>query len=323
MPNNLFKTPVSFHIFNRPHSTRSVFKQIKSIMPSKLFITADGPRDDVITDQENCSEARSIVNEIDWECEIFTNFSKTNRGSYVSTSKGISWVFEHVERAIILEDDCIPHHSFFKFCEELLDYYENDKRIALISGTNFLFNKYKPKQSYYFSRYTHLWGWATWKRTWEEIDFSMSNWPEFRDMKGLELSFKKQHELHYWQQIMQQMYEGVKGPHWDYLLLLSLFMNNSLTIRPSVNLINNSGYGVDSTHFAKKSAFHDVKTININFPLNHPLFICKDIKADEITELLEFSGGLNTFLAQKIKNYIPQNVLSLLKIIRRQYRNEN
>lgn len=160
MSNNLFPVPISFHIFNRPETTLKVFEKIRNIKPSKLFITADGPRKNVEGDNEKCREVRSIVDEIDWECEVFTNFSESNKGSYKSTLEGITWVFEHVALAIILEDDCIPHQSFFRFCHELLYFYENDERIALISGNNFLFGKhkmpnYKKKNGHFVAIFTN------------------------------------------------------------------------------------------------------------------------------------------------------------------------
>jgi hypothetical protein len=321
MDNKSFPVSISFHIFNRPKVTRKVFEQIRDVRPFKLFITADGPRESVRTDNKKCEDARSIIDSIDWECEVYTNFSDTNKGSYRSTSEGITWVFEHVERAIILEDDCVPHPSFFRFCHELLERYEHDERIALISGTNFMFGTHEVEGSYFFSRYTHMWGWATWKRTWDQVDFSMANWEEFRDAGGLKLLFRKRHEVLYWHEIMQQMYDGEKGPHWDYLLLLSMFMNNSLAIRPKVNLIYNDGYGEGATNFDARSIIHEVDTEGIEFPLKHPRFICRDLIAEEITEKYEFSGGLKVFLTYRIANRVfvilPELLVVFLKRIRR------
>ena len=312
MTDNIFPIPLSFHIYNRPGTTLRVFEQIKNLKPRTLFITADGPIKSVGRDNDKCQEVRLIVDEIDWECEVFKNYSDFNKGSYKSTSEGISWVFQHVDRAIILEDDCIPHPSFFKFCHDLLDYYENDERIALISGNNFLFGKCQQRYSYYFSRYTHMWGWATWKRTWEQVDFKMKNWPEFRDRNGLEVIFRKKYEIMYWTQIMQNMYIGL-GYHWDYLLLLSMFMNNQLAIRPGINLICNTGYGKGATHFQNKHKIHDVKASKICFPLIHPPFICKDIIADEHVDKYEFSGGYKQYIFNMIIKLVPQIGINCLK----------
>lgn len=309
MKEGLFDLPVSLHVFNRPETTSHLFDIIKKIRPKQLFITADGPRENKPDDIVNCHLTRSIVTNINWECKLHTNFSKINKGSYKSTSEGITWVFNHVEKALFLEDDCIPHISFFKFCENLLEYYENDSRIALISGTDF--TNLNTTHSYYFSRYTHLWGWAAWKRTWDKVDFSMSDWPSFRDNECLKALFKSRHEEIYWKRIMQDMYEKKIGPHWDYLLLLSMFMNNTLAIRPTQNLISNTGYGDNSTHFIYKTRMHENHTYNMKLPLSHPRCVCRNYRAEYLSDLIEFSGGNVGFIKSEIKKIILQLVLKL------------
>ena len=125
----MFLTPISLHVFNRPETTKKLFNEIKRIRPQKLFITADGPRDGKPNDLKKCKEVREIFNEIDWDCELHTNFSEINKGAFKSTSEGISWVFKYVDRVIILEDDCLPSKSFFWFCQELLEKYRDDEAI--------------------------------------------------------------------------------------------------------------------------------------------------------------------------------------------------
>lgn len=320
MKNELFTVPISFHIFNRPETTRKVFKEIKRIKPCQLFITADGPRKHVVSDDDNCKKTRAIIDEIDWECEVFTNFSSVNKGSYQSTSEGITWVFKHVTKAIILEDDCVPHPSFFQFCHQLLNYYENDERIALISGNNFQLAGNKTPYSYYFSRYTHIWGWATWKRTWDKVDLTMQYWPEFRDMKGLNAIFSRKHEQQHWYQLYQAMYEGKKGPHWDYQLSLSTYMNNSLTVLPNTNLISNIGFGEDAANCKKQSDFHSLTTQAMNFPLHHPPFINRYVDADDFTERNIFSRSIIYFFTTKLINYLPSYLRQILRKIRYFYK---
>lgn len=316
MRNILFPVPISFHIFNRPETTRRVFQEIKAIRPSQLFITADGPREGVKGDDERCREVRSIVDKIDWECEVFKNFSEVNKGSYRSTSEGITWVFQSVDRAIILEDDCIPHPSFFRFCSELLDYYKYDLRVALITGNCWLENQLSFQYSYYFSRYTNMWGWATWKNRWQQIDCSMSNWPEFRAMDGLKSVFRKKYELDYWNELMQDLYEGKKGPHWDYLLMLTMFMNNSLAIKPAVNLIKNVGYGSDSTHFLNKNKkVQDNPLENLKFPLKHPPCIHNYMSIDEYTHAMVL-GGYPVYIKKRIKRKLPSFLIYIYKKLR-------
>ena len=315
--NSQLQVPVSLHIFNRPDSTRKVFEQIRKARPARLFVTADGPRSDRPDDVEKCAQTRSIIDDVDWDCDLTLYFSDTNNGSFKSTSGGITRVFENVDRAIILEDDCIPHETFFRFCSELLDYYEHDERVALIAGNNFLASEDYTEYSYYFSRYTHMWGWATWKRTWDQIDFSMDHWPSFRNMDGLKTCFKRKHEIAYWDAIMQGMYEGRTGPHWDYLLMLSMYMNNTLAVKPAVNLITNTGFGDDATHMPHKTRMHDLEHSEMQFPLRHPPFVCRHPLADDHVESHLFSMGLGEHLQKKIAGLLPAHIFSLLQRTKR------
>ena len=310
MPNTAFSTPISYHIFNRPEITKKSFAVIKQIKPSILFITADGPRENVKQDIKLCQETRKIVENIDWNCKVYRNYSETNKGSFLSTSNGITWVFSQVERAIILEDDCIPEVSFFQFCQELLEYYKNDQRVSIISGNNFKSNTHFFKNSYSFSRYTYIWGWATWRRTWETVDFSMSNWIEFKNKKGLEGILTKKREQKYWMKIFDKMYYSNKK-HWDYLLLLTSFMNHTLSIMPDSHLVKNIGYGETSTNVKKESTLQKIETSDILFPLEHPKFIRREKIVDDYVEKVHFSKTFYTHFYELITSKIKRTFKSL------------
>jgi hypothetical protein len=312
MDKYLFDVPISLHIFNRPNTTNQVFEVIRKIKPKQLFITADGPREGKPNDTKDCMATRSIINKIDWECEIYKNYSDVNKGSFRSTSEGITWVFKHVDKAIILEDDCVPHDSFFEYCDDLLKYYEHDTRIALISGNNFQLEENKTKDSYYFSRYTHIWGWATWRRTWEQVDFSMKDWPEYNKINGLKSSFSNKNEIRFWKDMFQDMYDKKRKLHWDFLLSLSTYMNNTLTVIPNVNLVSNIGYGPDASNCLEKSIFHSLKTKKMLFPLQHPRFVSRFIIADDFTEEKMFSG-FRVIWKEILKKVLPESILKILR----------
>ena len=150
-------TPVVFIIFNRPDTTAKVFEAIRQAKPPKLLVIADGARIDKPGEAEKCAAARAIINQVDWQCEVLTNYSNVNLGCRKRVSSGLDWVFEQVEEAIVLEDDCLPHPSFFQYCQELLEKYRDDERIMMISGDNFQFGNETTEYSYYFSRYGHCW----------------------------------------------------------------------------------------------------------------------------------------------------------------------
>ena len=184
------ETAVLFLIFNRPENTDKVFKKIKNVKPKKLYIAADGPRENNINDKVNCLKAREVINKIDWNGEVKTLFRDKNLGCKLAVSSAIDWFFENEEMGIILEDDCLPDPSFFYFCQELLQKYKDDKRVMMISGFNYLLNSLEIRESYFFSNYYPIWGWATWRRAWKLYDNEMKNWDYFKENNNLVWIYK-------------------------------------------------------------------------------------------------------------------------------------
>lgn len=174
-------------IFNRPDLTKISFEKIREYKPNLLYIAADGPRKDHKNEKELCDQARNIIEKIDWKCELKTLFREKNLGCKLAVSSAISWFFEHEEQGIILEDDVLVEFSFFTLCEELLEKYKNEEKISMISADNFSFGKCKTQGSYHFSYYSHVWGWATWRRAWKDYDVDLKNFLTkkdfFKDLK--------------------------------------------------------------------------------------------------------------------------------------------
>ena len=166
-------TPVLLVGFTRFETAQKVFDEIRKAKPRQFFLAVDGPREGRPDDVERCNKTKQIAAQVDWECEVYTLFQEKNLGCGVGTTRAIDWMFEHVEEGIIFDDDCVPDQSFFRFCQELLQYYKHDARVMHISGDNFQMGKKRGDASYYFSRYTHNWGWATWRRAWKHNDFKM------------------------------------------------------------------------------------------------------------------------------------------------------
>ncbi|MCA2716825.1 MULTISPECIES: glycosyltransferase family 2 protein [Microcystis] len=275
-------TPVAFLIFNRPDTTARVFEAIRQAKPPKLLVVADGPRPDRADDIEKCNAARAIIDGIDWDCEVLTNYSDVNLGCKSRVSSGLDWVFEIVEEAIILEDDCLPHSTFFRFCQELLKLYRNDSRIMQICGSNFLNGKRKIGESYYFSKYGPTWGWASWQRAWKYYDVDMSLWKEVKNKQIYYDFCENKEEI----LIRINLYDKIVAGEidtWDYQWSFAKFINSGLSITPNVNLISNIGFREDATHtFNPNTKEANMSTSAIEFPLKHPLGIYRDRKADEI-----------------------------------------
>jgi hypothetical protein len=285
------ETPVAFIIFNRPDTTARVFEAIRQAKPPLLLVIADGARTSKLGEAEKCAATRAIIDGVDWDCEVRTNYSDVNLGCGKRVSSGLDWVFEAVEEAIVLEDDCLPDPSFFQFCEELLAYYRDDTRIMAISGNNFQRGKKHSDDSYYFSRYNHVWGWASWRRAWQHYDFTMSKWPQVRDEGWLNSVLENRHSIRDWKIEFEKMYKCEKDT-WDYQWTFACWIQNGLTILPQVNLISNIGFNADATHTKKDSPFANQSLCPVKFPLIHPPFVLRNTRADSFTDSTMFESNL-------------------------------
>jgi hypothetical protein len=302
MPDN-FITPILFIIFNRPDTTIRVFNEIKKIKPTKLYIVSDGPRLNKIGEKEKCEETRKIIDLIDWQCQVFKNYSDINLGCQKRVSSGIDWFFKNEEQGIIIEDDCLPNNSFFRFCEEMLEKYKDNERIGMISGDNFQFGKVKNEYDYYFSKYSHIWGWATWRRAWEKYDVNLTNWPEIRKNNGLRKVFVSKKDIYYWSSIFNDVYNG-KIDTWDYQWSFTCFLNNYLSIMPTKNLISNIGFGqTGSTHTKRINKFSNMENFELIFPLKEPKYVIVNIESDKIVRENNYPF-FKFFIGKFIKKYI-------------------
>jgi hypothetical protein len=286
------KTAVLFMLFNRLDTTKQVFEAIRRAKPPRLYVAADGPRDSKPDEDNKVKAVRDyVIGHIDWDCEVKTLFREKNLGCKYAVSGSIDWFFENEEMGIILEDDCLPHPSFFRFCEELLERYREDERIGIISGDNFQFGKRHTDDSYYFSRYTHIWGWASWRRTWQKYDVAMKQWPSIK-MNGLLsdiLQYKKL--VKYWNDIFEDVFNN-KIDTWDYQLNFACLINSMLNIMPNNNLISNIGFGANASRTTKINKFSAMPVLEMRFPLLYPNVIIRDALADRITERDQFSKSL-------------------------------
>ncbi|MGL5271455.1 MAG: glycosyltransferase family 2 protein [Selenomonadaceae bacterium] len=278
--------PVAVFIFNRPEVTRKVFAQIRLAKPNKLFVIADGPRQGNASDLVNCEQCRNIISEVDWDCEIITDYSPVNLGCGKRPKTGYDFVFNHVEEAIFLEDDCLPDISFFRFCQEMLEKYRYDQRIMMISGNNFLPGSYRSNDSYYFSKIMQSWGWATWRRAWNQYDFDIKLWPLLKKEKCLDNILGRKKDVFYWSERFQEVYDKRVTSAWDYQFLFAMWINNGLAIIPNVNLVSHIGF--DGTHAQKEKSYEEDKNSSsgrpvtaMAFPLKHPKAIISNKASDQ------------------------------------------
>ena len=284
----MIQTPVAYIVFNRPRHTHKTLAAIRSQKPSKLFIIAYGPRSDHPTDRERCREVREIVEQIDWPCEVHRNYAEENLGLKRRVSSGLDWVFEHVERAIVLEDDCLPHPDFFRFCESLLDHYETDERVWVITGNNHQGGCKRGDAAYYFSKYNHCWGWASWRRSWQHYRGDLPFWPEWKLSQDWGHKTPDRIERHYWNKIFDKVHRE-EIDSWAYPWTGCVWYHGGLTATPNVNLVTNIGFGPDGTHTITSEDQDGIPSYPLG-PLSHPPKVKQDQRADRYAFDHHFGG---------------------------------
>ena len=301
-------TPVLLIVFNRPDTTQKVFEAIRRAIPQKLYIAADAPRIGNIEDLKNCALVKEIVNQVDWDCETHYRFSETNQGCGPGPYNAISWAFENEDRLIILEDDCVPAQPFFKYCDELLERYKNDTRIWIISGNQYNEEAVKTPHSYFFSRYGHSWGWATWKRCWAAMDMSLSKYPSIIKQDLYKAAFRTNEEAAFFQNKIDKIYhdDALKSHIWDFQFGFAIASNGGLSITPKKNLVTNIGHW--GTHTVAKNQFHD-RSVDENFKItSHPDFILCDVNYDAYHFKYHWNGQTKISLYRQIKRIIRRTI---------------
>ncbi len=275
-----FQTPILFLVFNRPDITARTFDAIRIAKPRRLYVAADGPRAHKEGEVEQINKVRKIATAVNWDCEVKTLFRENNLGCKEAVSEAITWFFQQEEQGIILEDDCLPHPDFFHFCENMLNYYHNDKRVLTITGNNFQNGIKRGNSSYYFSKYAHCWGWAAWRRTWNYYDADISFWPQWKNSTDFNSKFPDEVERKYWKKIFNLSYVK-KIDSWGYPFIACMMKQSSLTVTPNSNLISNIGFGEESTHTKDPNdKLNNLPTKKLEKISTHPKNIESDVEAD-------------------------------------------
>ena len=261
--------PVALFIFNRPDLTKKVFENIKRARPKKLFIIADGARE-IAGETDLVEQCRTITSEIDWECEVVRDYSDVNLGCKARMASGIDKVLETVNRAMFLEDDCQPSEDFFRFMDLMLDKFENNNEIGMISGTNM----HTEKDSFlldfdiYFSKYSHIWGWATWANRWQNTyEPDLESWPRVKKSGNLKRYFDTKDEYRYWERIFDNVYKSADT--WDYQWAYTNFILGRKSVVSKRNLITNIGFDrMDATHTKGLSDDANKPTLDLPSQIN-------------------------------------------------------
>lgn len=303
-----YPIPVLLIVFSRLDTTQQVFERIRAVRPRQLFVASDGPREHKAGESEKVQEVRDFILEsVDWECEVQTLFQESNLGCKYNPQGAISWFFSSVEMGIVLEDDCVPSLSFFRYCQELLERYKDDTRIFGISGTNRIPEISIPR-SYYFSEFFFTWGWASWSNRWALHEKNLENYHKYLDDPLLPKKLKNRVANKKLIERARISYDD-KLDAWDYQWIVSCFMNNALIATPTVNLVRNIGFGEGSTHTSREKEI--IVENEIEFPLDHPIIFHANQEADDFL-FRKIFGWLTTWQKLTSIPYIKRFIASRL-----------
>ena len=270
----LIDVSVLILFFNRPEQLAKVFGQVRKARPSRLFLYQDGPRDE--KDIPGIMACRKVVSDIDWECDVHTMFQEKNYGCDPSEFISQRWAFSLTDKCIVLEDDDVPSVTFFRFCKEMLDKYEDDTRITHISGFNTDETTNDIEDSYFFSRAFSIWGWASWARVvnaWDG-DYGFVKDP---DQFGQLRQKTREHHLRSDMPAMCAAHARRGKEYYETIFWAYMTLNDGMCIIPRVNMINNIGME-GGTHYSAQLNLlprrlrrqFTMKRHEIDFPLHHP-----------------------------------------------------
>ncbi|HRH34300.1 MAG TPA: nucleotide-diphospho-sugar transferase [Catalimonadaceae bacterium] len=275
-----FSIPVLLITFNRPDVTEVVLNRILEINPPKLYFFNDAPRTGNENDSLKCSQVRALADKLNYSGKLLTRFEEKNLGCKMGESTAMSWLFENEEMGIVLEDDTLPNKDFFFYCEHMLNAYKDDSRIFSISGCN-LVNEWKSEiQDYHFSHFGSFWAWAGWKRSWKHYDVKMSLWhdPKIRQLILNYIPTEEYKELRATE--FDSLVSGYNDT-WDFQWWFAHYLNHSLSIVPSKNLVRNIGINrPDAVHMTEDSPFSDLVDSPIRFPIQYNPVVVPDFDYD-------------------------------------------
>jgi hypothetical protein len=298
--------PVLLIAFNRPALLRNLICDLRQIRPSRVYLAFDGPRSDRPEEADLVAECISLVPDIDWVCEVRTLIQSSNLGCGLGVSTAISWFFENEDEGIILEDDIRPHPDFFEFCSELLDRYRDDERVFAITGCNFVPRPHiENRGDYRFSRLPHIWGWATWRRSWIQHELDSANWRSRLSLRDLWIGSGRSlmGSLH-WANLFRRLAKRDIDT-WDGQLVLAAFVAGQLTATPNDNLVENVGFNESATH-TRSEPRNLLPAKGIRLPTAH-CEVVADQRADEWSRVHQY-GATAAGLSHKTVNRLLSRI---------------
>jgi len=294
------KVPVLLITYKRPETTRLVLNEIRKIQPLKLYISQNLYANK--TDIKKHTETLEIIENIDWNCEVNYLRYQNHLSARDSIYNSISWFFENVEEGIILEDDCLPNESFFKFCEILLSKYKNNKEINMIAGTNY-FEDLNDEMNYFYSKHFMVWGWATWKDRWQEFKLEdFSRYYQELQITSLKKYYSRRY-IHYMNKRWKKS-SRFEIDTWDYQWVHHCLLKETFSIVPPRNLISNIGIDGTNTRFKTPSHFREL----------HELDKIQNFKNEYIKQNIKYDNKITKYILNTPTKLLFNRIKSIIKL---------
>lgn len=277
--------PVAVNFFARPDTFKQVFEVIRQVKPRQLFLIADGPRENVESDFDNCKACRDIAENVDWNCEVYHFYNDKNKGLWDTYFDAMGQVFRIVDRCIFLEDDVVVSRTFFVYCQELLDRYKDDLRISFVTGINLNGTSQEIDGDYFFCGEGALTAYGLWKRTFDAMNLSYcENSYAIKAMTKVAKKIKPGYEKRIKNYVKDPLWQG-HIPHVEVYKNLLRFSENQLCIVPRINLVTNIGVCAGASHSAKNiqilpkasQVIFNAERFEYELPLNHPQFVINNL----------------------------------------------
>lgn len=272
--------PVLIIAFNRTDTLSRVVEALAPLAPSRMYVAADGPREDRAGEAARCEEVRRMLTALPWRCEIRSRFLDANAGCAHGVAGAVSWFFEQEPSGIVLEDDCVPDPSFLPYCAEMLARHADDDRVMLVLGTRFAAAVPWQTASYSYSRFFSAWGWASWRRAWRRYELALGDWRSKCRGAGQPVPDLPAASNSGWSRKLDQVAASEPPQTWDYQWSFAHFRHDGLAVLPKSNLVSNVGAGPDATHTRRGSIWLELPRASLEHPLVHPERIEPDEAAD-------------------------------------------
>ncbi len=238
--------PIALFVYNRPEHTRRTIKFLQANLlaeESRLYIFADAAKTE--KEVEAVKEVETIIFGIDGFKSTKIIRQKQNLGLAQSIINGVTELVNTYGKVIVFEDDLLSSPYTLRYFNEALDRYESESKLMHISAYMYPLIDADDLPETFLYRAVHSWGWATWKRAWDEFNPDIDDLISKFDEEKI-FAFAIEGKMNFWKQMKE--FRNGKNNSWAIRWYASVFLNNGLSLNPTRSMINNIGHDGSGIH---------------------------------------------------------------------------